>query len=124
VLKATGLANGGLIGVHMFWYTDASGDRHIVDLAKTTLVKKSWRGNFFRLESGEELLVPARLLAAARGVDRRWEQGRRDAAKAEVLADYRASHTGGERFADGLLNAGHIDREVKRRAKDRNQRGY
>jgi len=40
------------------------------------------------------------------------------------LADYRASHTGGERFADGLLNAGHIDREVKRRAKDRNQRGY
>jgi hypothetical protein len=103
-------------------YMEKAGKRYFVALSKTTLIKKNWTGSqIVRLESREEAKITATAMNEYRRLQRvgkfRAQEAARTKVKTEVLAEYRASHTAGERAADGLLNAGHVDREVKRRMK-------
>ena len=98
---------------------DKSGN--FVALHTTILIKKNCTGSqIVRLESGEEAKITAAAMNEYRTLQRGgvpYEESARADVKTGVLAEYRASRTAGERAADGLLNAGHIDREVNRRMK-------
>lgn len=131
MLKATGLYYDSLGNVGGYRYVDESGRNQVVLFHMTTFVRNKGFGRVVRVEQalsdgkwiklkdGPELFISGLKLGKVtneqKRANQRSEDKRRDKIKADVLADYRASRTAGERVADGLFNAGHIDREVKRR---------